>query len=78
MMTNKAFNEKLAKEKLSSFDRDFLNKFTLPSWFGGVSARIAPARVQSRKYDELTKDVLQMAKVTEWSTRRRPRRCATR
>jgi hypothetical protein len=66
MMTNKAFNEKLAKEKLSSFDRDFLNKFTLPSWFGGVSAADRAREEYNReKYDELTKDVLQMAKVTE-------------
>lgn len=38
MMTPTAFNEKLAKEKLTPLDRDFLNKFTLPSWFGGTSA----------------------------------------
>lgn len=38
MMTSAAFNDKLSKEKLSSFDRNFLNKFAMPSWFSGVSA----------------------------------------
>ncbi len=34
----KAFNEELAKRNLSALDRSVLNKFTLPSWLGGVSA----------------------------------------
>jgi len=34
----KAFNEDLAKKNLSTLDRGVLNKFTLPSWLGGVSA----------------------------------------
>lgn len=34
----KAFNEELAKTNLSALDRSVLNKFTLPSWLGGVSA----------------------------------------
>ena len=38
IMSTKAYNDKLAREKLSSLDRNVLNKFTLPSWFGGVSA----------------------------------------
>jgi hypothetical protein len=66
MMTNKAFNEKLAKEKLSSLDRDFLNRFTFPSWFGGVAAaERARDEYNREKRDELVKDVFQLAKVTE-------------
>lgn len=34
----KAFNDELAKKNLSAFDRNLLNKFTLPAWLGGVSA----------------------------------------
>lgn len=34
----KAFNEELAKKNFTAFDRNVLNKFTLPSWLGGVSA----------------------------------------
>jgi hypothetical protein len=34
----KAFNDELAKKNLSSFDRNVLNKWTLPSWLGGQSA----------------------------------------
>ncbi len=34
----KAFNEELAKKNLSTLDRGVLNKFTLASWLGGVSA----------------------------------------
>ena len=66
MMTTKAFNEKLAKEKLSSFDRNFLNKFSLPAWFSGVSA----AERAREEYDreqraQLVSDVARMAKVAE-------------
>jgi hypothetical protein len=66
MMTSKGFNEKLARENLSSFDRNFLNKFSLPAWFSGQSAE-ARAREDYRlkKNDELAKDVLDLAKVTE-------------
>jgi hypothetical protein len=38
MLGPKAFNEELAKKNLSALDRSVLNKFTLPSWLGGVSA----------------------------------------
>jgi hypothetical protein len=66
MMTPQGFNEKLAKENLSSFDRNFLNKFSLPAWFSGQSAE-ARAREEYRltQKETLTKDVLDLAKVTE-------------
>jgi hypothetical protein len=34
----KAMNEDLAKKNLTALDRGVLNKFTIPSWLGGVSA----------------------------------------
>ena len=66
MMTTNAFNEKLAKEKLSSFDRNFLNKFALPTWLSGVSA----AQRAREEYDreqraQFISDVARMAKVAE-------------
>lgn len=64
MMTPKGFNEKLAKENIGSFDRDFLNKFTLP--FFGVSAEArAREEYDRKKRDELAADVLNLAKVAE-------------
>jgi hypothetical protein len=66
MMTTKAYNDKLAKEKLSSLDRNVLNKFTLPSWFGGVSA--ADRAREERDRDQRTQmanDVFGLAKVVE-------------
>jgi len=68
MMTTKGFNEKLAKEKLSSLDRNVLNKFTLPSWFGGVAA----AERARDEYDrdqraQMASDVAGLAKVVEVS-----------
>ena len=66
MMTTNAFNEKLAKEKLSSFDRNFLNKFSLPAWFSGQSAeQRAREEFRLKKNDELAKSVLELAKVTD-------------
>ena len=66
MMTPKAFNEKLAKENLSSFDRDFLNKFSLPAWFSGQSAEArAREEYDQRKRDELAADVQNLAKAAE-------------
>ena len=63
MMTNKAFNERLAKEKTSSFDRDFLNKY---SFLGGASA----AERAREEYDraqrtQLVQDVAVMAKALD-------------
>ncbi len=63
MMTNKAFNERLAKEKTSSFDRDFLNKY---GFLGGASA----AERAREEYDraqraQLVQDVSVMAKALE-------------
>ena len=66
MMTTKAFNEQLAKEKLSTFDRSFLNKFTLPSWLGGVSAAERARDEYDRdQREKLASDVFAMAKVVE-------------
>ncbi len=66
MMTTKAFNDKLAKEKLSSLDRDFLNRFTLPAWFGGISAaERARAEYDYEKKEELIADVFNLARVVE-------------
>ena len=66
MMTTNAFNEKLAKERTSSFDRNFLNKFALPSWFGGQSAADrARAEYDYEKKEQLKSDVLHLAAVAE-------------
>ena len=66
MMTPKSFNEKLAKENLSSFDRNFLNKFTLPGWFGGQTPEErAREEYRLQQKEALTKDVLNLAKVSE-------------
>jgi hypothetical protein len=63
MMTPKSFNEKLAKDNLSSFDRNFLNKFT---WFGGQTPEErAREEYRLKQQQELKKDVLDLAKVSE-------------
>ena len=64
MMTNKAFNEKLAKEQLSSFDRNFLNKFTLPL-FGVSAADRAREEYDREQRAQLVSDVNRLAKVAE-------------
>jgi hypothetical protein len=64
MMTNKAFNEKLAKEQLSSFDRNFLNKFTLPL-FGVSAADRAREEYDRAQREQLQSDVAHLAKVAE-------------
>jgi hypothetical protein len=38
MLGPKAFNDELAKKNFSAVDHSLLNKFTLPSWMGGVTA----------------------------------------
>lgn len=66
IMTTKAYNDKLAKEKLSSLDRNLLNKFTLPSWFGGVSAAERAREERNRELRTQTADdVFNLAKVVE-------------
>jgi hypothetical protein len=66
VMTTKAYNDKLAKEKLSSFDRNVLNKFTLPSWFGGVSAADRAREERDREQrTQMANDVFGLAKVVE-------------
>ena len=66
MMTTKAYNDKLAREKLSSLDRNVLNKFTLPSWFGGVSAAERARDERDREQRaQMANDVFGLAKVVE-------------
>jgi len=66
MMTTKAYDEMLAREKLSSLDRNFLNKFTLPSWFGGVSAaERARDEYDREKRAQMANEVFGLAKVVE-------------
>ena len=64
MMTPKAFNEKLAKENLGAFDRDFLNKFTLPL-FGQSAEERAREEYERKKRDDMAASVLSLAKVAE-------------
>jgi hypothetical protein len=64
VMTTKAFNEKLAKENLSSFDRNVLNKYTLPL-FGVSAEQRARDEYERQKRDELARQVSDLAKVTE-------------
>ncbi len=64
MMTPKAFNDQLAKEKLSSFDRNFLNKYTLPL-FGTSAAARAREEYEREKREQFSSDVARMAKVVE-------------
>jgi len=68
MMTTKAYNDKLAREKLSSLDRNVLNKFTLPSWFGGLSAAERARDERDREQRaQMANDVFGLAKVVEVS-----------
>jgi hypothetical protein len=68
IMTTKAYNDKLAREKLSSLDRNVLNKFTLPSWFGGVSAAERARDERDREQrTQMANDVFGLAKVVEVS-----------
>ncbi|HVT72887.1 MAG TPA: hypothetical protein VHD61_07105 [Lacunisphaera sp.] len=62
VMSRDAFNQKLARENLGSFDRNFLNKFTLP--FIGVSAEErARDEYERKKREELAEEVARLAKV---------------
>lgn len=66
MMTSKAYNEQLARENLSSLDRNFLNRFTFPGWFGGVSAAERARDERNREQrEQLANDVFGLARVVE-------------
>jgi len=64
MVTTKAFNEQLAHDKLSSFDRNVLNRFTLPL-FGTSAADRAREEYERDKREQLADDVLHLAKISE-------------
>ncbi len=64
MMTTKAFNEQLAHDKLSSFDRNVLNRYTLPL-FGTSAADRAREEYERNKREQLADDVLHLAKISE-------------
>ena len=62
----KAFNEELAKRNLSALDRSVLNKFTLPSWLGGVSAaERAREDYEIAQKRQFLSDVLTIARAAE-------------
>ena len=63
-LTTKAFNEKLARDKLSSFDRDVLNRYTLPL-FGTSAADRAREEYERAKKDQMAADVQHLAQVAE-------------
>lgn len=66
MMKGKSFDEQLARKNSSSLDRNVLNRFTLPAWTGAKSAADrAREEYELKQKQELTKDVLDLAKVTE-------------
>lgn len=60
----KAFNEELAKKNLSSFDRNVLNKFTLPL-FGTSAADRARAEYEAAQKQQFLSDVSTIAKAAE-------------
>lgn len=63
MMTSPAFNDKLAKEMMSAFDRGFLNKY---DWLGPYSAaERAREEYDYQKKEELKADVFNLARVVE-------------
>ena len=64
VLTSKAFNEKLANEKLSTFDRAFLNRYTLPL-FGASAADRAREEYEREKNVQMVDDVLHLAKISE-------------
>ncbi len=66
VMTGKGFNEQLAMKNTSALDRSVLNRFTLPSWTGAKSAaERAREEYERNEREKLTKDVLDLARVTE-------------
>ncbi|WP_438479406.1 hypothetical protein [Oleiharenicola lentus] len=64
MMTKQGFNEKLAKERLSQFDRNGLNKYTLPL-FGYSAAERARDEYDREQNATMRSDVLSLAKAVE-------------
>ena len=60
----KAFNEELAKKNLSAFDRNFLNKFTLPL-FGTSATDRAREDYNLAQKQQLQDDVSTIAKAAE-------------
>jgi hypothetical protein len=62
----KAFNEELAKKNLTALDRGVLNKFTIPSWLGGVSAaERAREEYNIQQKRQFLDDVLTISKAAE-------------
>ena len=62
----KAFNEELAKKNLTALDRGVLNKFTIPSWLGGVSAAERAREDHNIKQKrQFLDDVLTISKAAE-------------
>jgi len=62
----KAFNEELARKNLSALDRSVLNKFTLPSWLGGVSAaERAREEYNIAQKQQFLSDVMTIARAAE-------------
>jgi hypothetical protein len=64
VLTSKGLDQKMAKSKFGSFDRDFLNRFTLPLFGISPEAR-AREEYEREKKAELTSDVLAIANATE-------------
>lgn len=60
----KAFNEELAKKNLSTFDRSFLNKFTLPL-FGISAADRAREEYNIVQKQQFMSDVMTIARAAE-------------
>ena len=66
MITRQGFNEQLAKERLSTLDRTVLNRFALPSWFGGKSAADrAREEFEREKNATMRSDVNALAQAVE-------------
>ena len=66
MLGPKAFNEELAKKNLTALDRGVLNKFTIPSWLGGVSAaERAREDYNIQQKRQFLDDVLTISKAAE-------------
>ena len=66
MITRQGFNEQLAKERLTSLDRNVLNKFALPSWLGGQSAADRAREEYDREQNAtMRSDVNSLAKAVE-------------
>ncbi len=61
-----AFNDQLAKKNFSALDHSLLNKFTLPSWLGGVTAgERAREDYNIAQKEQFLSDVLTISKAVE-------------